>query len=219
MNSKEKLERLNCIVKMRRGGATYAEIAKEFNLSVERVRQIIQKYNESARNPLVNCNHVRPPDPEVTKRREKVAELCRAGKTYKDICTALGISISVATQDLRVYNELHQEKLKPKSIFYAHLDVAERRKKIMELCNLGLSRKEIAKRLKISENLVLQDIFINRQGNIMSSNTQLHDYIDEADKKEIVKLKKQGMSILDIANKYDVNTGRICIILKEFGCK
>ncbi|MDR0337296.1 MAG: hypothetical protein LBI18_09420 [Planctomycetaceae bacterium] len=161
-NRKTRENRLNHIAALRRDGATYAEIAKVYELSVERIRQIIQDYNKTAENPVTpeKFNHKRPPDPGVAVRRQKVAELRRTGLSHQQIAQKVNVSIGVIRQDLEVYNRESDNPITP-----FRVDQRQR--------------------------------------------------IDNKAKLDIVKLRKRGVAIVDIAKKYGVVISRIYQVLSE----
>jgi transposase len=163
-NRKKRENRMNHIVEMRRNGSTYAEIAEKYRLTIERIRQIIQQYNETADNPLIpeEVNHRRSPSPIVAARREKVAELRRAGLSHQQIAKKMKVSLGVIRQDLETYN---RESDNPIPYF-----VVDKRHRI-----------------------------------------------GDAEKAEIVRLRKSSVSVIEIAAKYEVVASRIYQVLNKAG--
>jgi uncharacterized protein (DUF433 family) len=164
LNRKKRENRTNHIVAMRRNGSTYAEIAEKYGLTTERIRQIIQQYNETADNPLIpeEVNHKRPPSPIVAARREKVAELRRARLSHQQIAKKMKVSLGVIRQDLETYN---RESDNPVPYF-----VVDKRHRI-----------------------------------------------GKTEKSEIIRLRKSGIPVSEIAAKYEVVASRIYQVLNEAG--
>jgi transposase len=164
LNRKKRENRMNHIAKMRRNGSTYAEIAEKYGLTTERIRQIIQQYNETAENPLIpeEVNHKRSPSPIVAARREKVAELRRARLSHQQIAKKMKVSLGVVRQDLEVYN-------------------------------------------RESENPIPNFVVDKRHR------------IGNAEKIEIIRLRKFGVPVAEIAAEYEVVASRIYQVLNEAG--
>jgi uncharacterized protein (DUF433 family) len=163
-NRQKRRERANHIAELRRGGATYAEIAAQYQLTMDRIRQIVKSYNETAKNPVLpeEFNHKRPPDLEVAVRREKVAELRRTGLSHQQIAKKMNVSAGVIRQDLEVYNKTSDNPIP----FF-----------------------QVDKRHRINAQIM----------------------------PEIIKMRKCGVPVSDIAEKYGVVASRIYQVLNEAG--
>jgi DNA-binding NarL/FixJ family response regulator len=205
------------MAEMRRGGATYLEIAKKFELTMERVRQIINKYSDELSEPELKVKRKRQPNPNIVERRKKVVVLCKAGKTYREIARELGVRAHVIAQDIRLYNKTNpNEKIAAKlGIGMLDANVAERRKKVVELRKLGFMYKDIAKKLNTSLAIVMQDVQVYEAQLLEKSLPRIHVPIDDAAKKEIVKLRQAGVPLEEIAEQYDVSSNYISCLLKK----
>jgi len=98
VTEKEKSE----IIELRQNGETLQRIAEQYNLTGERVRQIIVKYNATADSPVTVRVGNRVRCPKVAERREKVAELRRSGMTLAKIAEALDVPRHTIIQDCRI---------------------------------------------------------------------------------------------------------------------
>jgi uncharacterized protein (DUF433 family) len=90
------------IIELRRSGETLQRIADKYNLSGERVRQIIAIYNASADSPVTVRIGNRVRCPKVAQRRQKVAELRKSGMTLAKIAETLDILQHTIIQDCRI---------------------------------------------------------------------------------------------------------------------
>ncbi|MDR2439650.1 MAG: hypothetical protein LBE12_09825 [Planctomycetaceae bacterium] len=205
------------MAEMRRGGATYAEIAQKFKLTMERVRQIINKYSDELSEPELKLKRRRMPSSKVAERRKKVIRLCKAGKTYREIARELGIRAPVVVQDIRLYNKANPNNKVTAKLGIGMLDanVAERRKKVVELRKCGLMYKDIAKKLNTSLAIVMQDVQVHEAQLLEKSLSRIHVPIDAAAKKEIAKLQKAGVPLEEIAEQFDVSSNYMSSLLKK----
>ena len=94
-------ERLE-IIELRRSGETLQRIAQRYNLTGERVRQIIALYNAKAEAPVTVRVGNRACCPQVAERRQKVAELRLTGMTLAKIAEALDVPRHTIIQDCRI---------------------------------------------------------------------------------------------------------------------
>jgi uncharacterized protein (DUF433 family) len=158
LNRKKRENRMHHIVGMRRNGSTYAEIAEKYGLTTERIRQIIQQYNETAENPLIpeEVNHKRPPSPIVAARREKVAELRRTGLSHQQIANKMKVSLGVIRQDLEVYNRESDNPIPYFVVDKRHRIGDTEKTEIVQLRKSGVSIKEIAAQYDVVASRIYQ---------------------------------------------------------------
>ena len=90
------------IIDLRRNGETLKRIAEKYDLTGERVRQIIKRYNATAENPVVCTPKGRTPSPKIAERRQKVAELRRSGLTLSQVAEKMEISKYTVVQDCQI---------------------------------------------------------------------------------------------------------------------
>jgi uncharacterized protein (DUF433 family) len=157
-NRKKRADRMNQIAKMRRDGATYSEIAVKYKLTTERVRQILLDYNKLSDIPVLpeEFNHKRPPNPDVTARREKVAELRRAGLSHQEIAKKVKVSLGVIRQDLETYNRDSDNPITPFRVDKRqHID-AKAKLDIVKMRNKGASISEIAEKYDVCQSRIYQ---------------------------------------------------------------
>ncbi|MDR1270875.1 MAG: hypothetical protein LBK82_15275 [Planctomycetaceae bacterium] len=157
-NRKKRADRINQIAKMRRDGATYSEIAVKYKLTTERVRQILLDYNKSSDIPVPpeDFNHKRPPNPDVTARREKVAELRRTGLSHQEIAKKTKVSIGVIRQDLETYNRDSDNPITPFRVDKRqHID-ATAKLDIVKMRNKGASISELAEKYDVCQSRIYQ---------------------------------------------------------------
>lgn len=98
------------IIELRRNCETLLTIAKKYNITGERVRQIVVKYNKTAESP-VHVQGKRCGSDKITKRRQAVAEFRLSGMTLEKIAETMGISRHTIVQDCRI---LQNEGVLPK---------------------------------------------------------------------------------------------------------
>ena len=148
-------------------------------------------------------------------RRNHIAELRRSGLTYAEIGEKYGLTTEAIRQILCQYNKTADNPVPPEK--YNHKRppdpiVAARREKVAALRRSGLSHRQIAKRMKVSLGVIVQDLDVY---NKTSDNPIPHFMVDkrhrigDAEKKEIVRLRKFGVPVSEIALKYGVTA--ICI--------
>ncbi|MDR1271361.1 MAG: hypothetical protein LBK82_17780, partial [Planctomycetaceae bacterium] len=157
-NRKRRADRMCQIAEMRRGGATYLEISVKYKLTRERVRQILLDYNEWSDNPVLpeKFNHKRSPNPDVTARREKVAELRRARLSHREIAKKTKVSIGVIRQDLETYNRDSDSPITPFRVDKRqHID-AKAKLDIIKMRNKGVSIAEIAEKYDVCQSPIYQ---------------------------------------------------------------
>ncbi|MDR2706497.1 MAG: helix-turn-helix domain-containing protein [Planctomycetaceae bacterium] len=164
MNRKKREGRTDYIVEMRRNGATYAEIAKKCDLSEERVRQIIQIYNETAEEPLSpeEFNHTRSGCPIVAARREKVAELRRSGLSHREIAKKMKVSVGVIRQDLEYYNRTAENPV-PRFVVNKRYRIGAAEKvELVRLRKSGASVPELSAKFGVKPSRIYQ--VLNSEG-------------------------------------------------------
>jgi len=98
VTEKEKAE----IIELRRNGETLQRIAERYNLTGERVRQIMVKYNATADSPVTVRVGNRVRCPKVAERRREVTELRKSGMTLAKIAEALDVPKHTIIQDCRI---------------------------------------------------------------------------------------------------------------------
>ena len=108
IKEKEVLE----IIELRRNCETLNAIAEKYNITGERVRQIIAKYNATAELPVLVRGKRRDSD-VIAERRRKVAELRQSGMTLAKIAETLAIPKYTAVQDCRL---MQKEDVLPERI-------------------------------------------------------------------------------------------------------
>jgi uncharacterized protein (DUF433 family) len=157
-NRKKRADRMCQIAELRRGGATYSEIAVKHKITRERVRQILLDYNEVSDKPILpeEFNHKRPPNPNVIARREKVAELRRARLSHQEIAKKTKVSLGVIRQDLENYNRDSDNPITPFRVDKRqHID-AKAKLDIVKMRNKGASISEIAEKYDVCPSRIYQ---------------------------------------------------------------
>jgi uncharacterized protein (DUF433 family) len=157
-NRKRRADRMNQIAKMRRGGATYLDIAVKYKLTTERVRQILRVYNKLSDTPILSekFNHKRSPNSNVTARQEKVAKLRRAGLSHQEIAKKIKVTISAVRQDLETYNKKSGNPIAPFRVDKRqHID-AKAKLDIVKMRNKGASVSEIAEKYDVCPSRIYQ---------------------------------------------------------------
>jgi hypothetical protein len=100
------------IIELRRNSEALHIIAAKYNITGERVRQIIVKYNATAESPVLVRGKRHDTD-KIAERRQKVAELRQSGMTLQKIAKTLAIPTYTVVKDCRV---MQKESILPERI-------------------------------------------------------------------------------------------------------
>ena len=101
---------------LRRKGDTLESIAQRYGITRERVRQIVKRRNKTSDNPIdiqaINMQNRRLPSPEIMKLRKHIIELCRAGKTARQIADSLNVEKKYIYECVRKHNKAVKPSLR-----------------------------------------------------------------------------------------------------------
>jgi uncharacterized protein (DUF433 family) len=157
---------------------------------------------------------------ERADRASQIAELRRGGATYLEIGEKYGLTVERVRQILHSYNKTADNPVLPEEFNHKRPpspEVKVRREKVAKLRRTGLSHQQIAQKMNVSIGVIRQDLEVyNRESDnpIVPFRVDKRQHIDEQAKLDIVKMRKRGVSISDIAKKYDVGNSRIYQILE-----
>ncbi|MCL2005550.1 MAG: LysM peptidoglycan-binding domain-containing protein [Planctomycetaceae bacterium] len=101
---------------LRRKGDTLESIAQRYGITRERVRQIIKRRNKTSDNPIdiqaINMRNRRLPSPEIMQLRKQIVELCRVGKTARQIADSLNVEKRYIYECVRKHNKAVKPSLR-----------------------------------------------------------------------------------------------------------
>ena len=145
-------ERRKTIAELYRQGMTLEAIGRQYGITRERIRQIIHRFNQLAGNPV----SIRPRvSPKVLERREQVVELCRAGKTTRQIAEILGIRQELARWDIIVYNRTAQCPIKFQNVDPRRI-ADDIREKIIQERQKGATQLSLAKQFGVVQGTIFK---------------------------------------------------------------
>lgn len=199
----------NQMIKMYQEGKTLEEIGNYFDLSRERVRQILDK--EGVEAGLAQKIRRKQKEEKLNSTRSIVLDLLLKGQSYEFILSETKLNRS---EFLEVKNYLIKEKSIPKGFRAGqaesyNLDMEIRREEVLKYRSEGKNNKEIAILLDVSEATVLRDARTLRLRGIEVPNSRSHwnegflAFKREGLYEDIKKLRKEGNSFNDISKILD----------------
>ncbi|GHT27176.1 hypothetical protein FACS18942_06040 [Planctomycetales bacterium] len=204
------------IITMRRAGFMLAAIGNKYNISRERVRQVILKYNQNnPDNPVSNKvpRAAKQPDPKLIERRKVVAKLRRKGMSQIEIGTQLGISAAVVKQDLDRYNETAKKPIKRFVVVRRKLS-SEDRKKIVSACKKGVLARVLAEKYGVSVGRICH---LSRRAGIPDRRHRSRSSVCNVSRKALLRKYSEGKPIEKIAEQYGISVSAVRAICYKAG--
>jgi len=206
------------IAAMRRSGFMLAAIGNKYDISRERVRQIIVKYNQNnPDNPVSNDipRAARHTSPRIIERREVVAKMRRSGLSQIEIGKQLNISPAVVKQDIDHYNETAEDPVKHFVVVRRKLSL-EDQEKIVDACKKGVFSRVLAEQFGVSVGRICH---LSRRAGIPDRRHRLRSAISETNinREAISKEYAAGKSIKEIAREHGISVSAVRVICFRAG--
>ena len=197
------------IVELRRQGKKLDDIAGQYGITRERVRQIVLRYNRTSDNPVdigEVTKLIRQPTPEQLKQWAKIVELRQSGMSYQEIADTIGIKRNAVAQCIRTYNDSVELPWKVPVEDNRYIISDEVREGIIRERENGAIVSAITKQFGVSAitvNRVLKEVGLTRP-------------LLSARDKEIAELALQGKSLTVIAKHLNITHAQVCRAVRRY---
>ena len=196
---KKPYETYEKVYQLREQGLTQAKIAERMNLSKATIRTILKNMYEIKGEEYPKIKKAKPKEKQKKKKEldtneEEIYELCKQGKSPKEIANIMNIPRKLIYRKLqRIYRikEIENPYKVNKSIKNAEID-----KKILEGLSKGKTKKEISEEIGLAQTAISNRINrMKEQGIGISEITKKNDEIY----KKILQGLKDGKKQKEIA--------------------
>lgn len=184
---------MNRVIFLRKKGMTYQKISEDTGIPLSTVHDIIER---TAPELLGHAPHL---------KTKQIIELRRQNKTYKEIAEELNLSVKVVTR-------VAQKSGVAKSEYYDLPEIKERNQKIIDLRKQNKTYRQIASQIGVSTRIV-HKVLHREAPDLVWIDCSFHR-IPQEDVDEVIRLRKQGLKQLEVAERTGRTRGSVQSIIE-----
>ena len=224
--SKKAETRRNEIKQLYEDRVTQKEMAEKYKVSVGTIeadiRWLKQHYNLERKKQEKEPEEEKESKTEerIKNRREKVKQLYENGMIQEEIAEKLKVHATTIRKDIKALKEqgivlTRKTIVRPRKNTKSQEKIKIRREKLVKLYESGMLKKDIAQELKVTTQTIRDDIkALEKQGIVLTRKTKPTSKRMKKRRKKVEKLRKEGESEKDIAEKLNISHKKVMYDIK-----